>query len=56
MERTAASTAPTEALAGVVERITFHNAETGFCVLRDPVHGPSCCGQERVGVGGQSRP
>src|SRR3954466_11871448 len=36
---------PTEALAGLVERVTFHNAETGFCVLRvkgrgqrDPLH------------------
>jgi exodeoxyribonuclease V alpha subunit len=26
--------APTEALAGLVERITYHNAENGFCVLR----------------------
>ena len=25
---------PTEALAGLVERVTFHNPETGFCVLR----------------------
>ncbi|MCP1259960.1 SF1B family DNA helicase RecD2 [Acetobacter lambici] len=25
---------PTEALAGLVERVTFHNAENGFCVLR----------------------
>lgn len=24
----------TEALAGLVERVTFHNAENGFCVLR----------------------
>ena len=39
MERTAASTGPTEALAGVVERITFHNAETGFCVLRVKARG-----------------
>jgi exodeoxyribonuclease V alpha subunit len=23
-----------EVLAGLVERVTFHNAETGFCVLR----------------------
>src|SRR5215208_1141861 len=27
-------TAPSEALAGTVERVTFHNAENGFCVLR----------------------
>ncbi|WP_207539526.1 SF1B family DNA helicase RecD2 [Sabulicella rubraurantiaca] len=25
---------PTEALAGLVERVTYHNAENGFCVLR----------------------
>jgi exodeoxyribonuclease V alpha subunit len=29
----------TEALAGLVERVTFHNAETGFCVLRVKVRG-----------------
>ena len=23
-----------EALAGLLERVTFHNAENGFCVLR----------------------
>jgi len=26
--------ASSEALAGLVERVTFHNAENGFCVLR----------------------
>src|SRR3954467_10586590 len=30
---------PTEALAGLVERVTFHSAETGFCVLRVKVRG-----------------
>jgi hypothetical protein len=25
---------PQEVLAGLVERITYHNAENGFCVLR----------------------
>jgi len=25
---------PSKVLAGLVERVTFHNAETGFCVLR----------------------
>ena len=30
---------PTEALAGVVERVTFHNEETGFCVLRVKARG-----------------
>ena len=29
-----APAAPTEALAGLVERVTFHNSENGFCVLR----------------------
>jgi len=33
------SSAPTEALAGLVERVTFHNAENGFCVLRVKVRG-----------------
>ncbi|GBQ52343.1 ATP-dependent RecD-like DNA helicase [Komagataeibacter sucrofermentans] len=28
-----------EALAGLVERVTFHNAENGFCVLRVKVRG-----------------
>jgi len=30
---------PIEALAGLVERVTFHNAENGFCVLRVKVRG-----------------
>ena len=35
-----ASTAPSaEVLSGLVERVTFHNAETGFCVLRVKVRG-----------------
>jgi exodeoxyribonuclease V alpha subunit len=29
----------TEALSGLVERVTFHNGETGFCVLRVKVRG-----------------
>ena len=28
------ASAPIEALAGVVARVTFHNGENGFCVLR----------------------
>jgi exodeoxyribonuclease V alpha subunit len=28
-----------EVLAGIVERVTFHNAETGFCVLRVKARG-----------------
>jgi hypothetical protein len=30
---------PTEALAGLVERVTYHNDETGFCVLRVKTRG-----------------
>lgn len=29
-----ATTSESEVLAGLVERVTFHNAENGFCVLR----------------------
>ena len=37
-----ASDAPErEALAGLVERVTFHNPETGFCVLRVKVARPA---------------
>ena len=28
-----------EVLAGLVERVTFHNAENGFCVLRAKTRG-----------------
>ena len=28
-----------EALAGLVERVTFHNADNGFCVLRVKARG-----------------
>ncbi len=30
---------PTETLSGLVERVTFHNAENGFCVLRVKARG-----------------
>ena len=30
---------PADALAGLVERVTFHNAESGFCVLRVKARG-----------------
>ena len=33
------ASAPTEALAGLVERVTYHNAENGFCVLRVKARG-----------------
>jgi exodeoxyribonuclease V alpha subunit len=29
----------TEVLAGLVDRVTFHNSENGFCVLRVKVRG-----------------
>ena len=30
---------PQEVLAGLVERVTFHNEENGFCVLRTKARG-----------------
>ncbi len=30
---------PTEVLAGSIERVTFHNADNGFCVLRIKARG-----------------
>lgn len=35
----AASSPPRETLAGLVERVTFHNPENGFCVLRVKARG-----------------
>ena len=41
-----ATTAPDrEVLAGLVERVTFHNPETGFCVLRIKARGHRTRGQ-----------
>jgi exodeoxyribonuclease V alpha subunit len=37
--RSAAPPPEREALAGLVERVTYHNPETGFCVLRVKVRG-----------------
>jgi hypothetical protein len=34
-----AAQAPTETLSGVLERVTYHNAESGFCVLRVKARG-----------------
>jgi exodeoxyribonuclease V alpha subunit len=31
--------APTENLAGLVQRVVFHNPESGFCVLRVTARG-----------------
>jgi hypothetical protein len=42
---TIAQTAATEALAGLVERVTFHNPENGFCVLRVKARGQNWPGQ-----------
>ena len=39
MPMSAAPMAEREALAGLVERVTFHSPETGFCVLRVKVRG-----------------
>jgi exodeoxyribonuclease V alpha subunit len=33
------NTSPQEVLAGLVERVTFHNSESGFCVLRAKARG-----------------
>ncbi len=33
------SSRPTDALAGSIERVTFHNAESGFCVLKVKARG-----------------
>ncbi len=38
-DQTQASPQPTEVLAGSIERVTFHNAENGFCVLRIKARG-----------------
>jgi len=39
MNGRASDSSPMETLAGLVERVTFHNAENGFCVLRVKVRG-----------------
>jgi len=39
MPQTPRTSTPTEVLAGLVERVTFHNAENGFCVLRIKARG-----------------
>ena len=33
------ATAEREALGGLVERVTYHNADNGFCVLRVKARG-----------------
>ena len=39
MGQPASTRPPTEVLAGLVERVTFHNEENGFCVLRVKARG-----------------
>jgi exodeoxyribonuclease V alpha subunit len=39
MQQTPSASTPIEALAGVVERVTFRNEENGFCVLRIKARG-----------------
>jgi len=39
MAQPAQSITPTEVLAGLVDRVTFHNSENGFCVLRVKARG-----------------
>jgi len=39
MVQPAKSATPTEVLAGLVDRVTFHNSENGFCVLRVKARG-----------------
>src|SRR5690242_10538265 len=39
MSGTPAAASTAEVLAGLVERVTFHNAENGFCVLRVKARG-----------------
>jgi exodeoxyribonuclease V alpha subunit len=34
-----AHASPAEVLAGLVERVTYHNEESGFCVLRVKARG-----------------
>ena len=39
MPDAARTSSPTELLAGLVDRVTFHNSENGFCVLRVKARG-----------------
>ena len=39
MRPLASTRAATEVLAGLIERVTFHNQENGFCVLRVKARG-----------------
>jgi exodeoxyribonuclease V alpha subunit len=39
MRKAQPGSSPSEVLAGLVERVTYHNAENGFCVLRAKARG-----------------
>ena len=39
MPQESKASTPTEVLAGLVDRVTFHNSENGFCVLRVKARG-----------------
>ena len=39
MPQTLKASTPTEVLAGLVDRVTFHNSDNGFCVLRVKTRG-----------------
>jgi len=52
------SAAPQEVLAGLVERATFHNEDSGFCVLRTKARGHRdvfCGGGDDGGLVGAGR-
>jgi ATP-dependent exoDNAse (exonuclease V) alpha subunit len=40
-----------EVLAGLIERVTYHNAEIGFCVLRAKAENPYRLARDIRGVG-----
>ena len=39
MRQTKPESSPPEVLAGLIERVTYHNAENGFCVIRIKARG-----------------
>ena len=44
----------TEQISGLIERVTFHSDESGFCVLRVPLENPE--GSELTGIMILARP
>jgi exodeoxyribonuclease V alpha subunit len=53
MPQTAKTNTPTEVLAGLVERVTFHNEENGFCVLRVKARGQRDLGHAAMIAAGE---